>query len=187
MRENDFFTRMVKVTMIGAGVIVFTSCEKEQMPMSGISADPTASQILVTSGVQHEYTLGGLDDPAMARASNGMTVSFNGTGIFNEKKKSITGGGDYYSDDPSIGAGTWAVKQLSTFENYGSSAGSTNIGGRLVTAITLTSNNGSIHQAVLQMADCSGNAPSSCVEGIRLDVKGGLNFNTEISGPVIFD
>lgn len=186
MRKIDYLKQM-SVTVIGAGMMIFSSCQKE--PIMTDVKDASGSHILITTPIPaflDEYTLGALDAPAMGKASNGMTVSVSGAGGFREKGKAAYGGGEYYSDDPMIGAGTWTANQLSTFESYGND-GDGSVGGRVIVSVTLNSNSGKKFQAMLQMQNCIGNSPTSCAEGVRLDIKGGLNFNEEICGPVTFN
>lgn len=186
MRKFDFFKRMMKVSLIGAGVIVLSSCEKDCMNVKGANPAISGSAIHGASSVVYSYALGDEWTSPMAVASNGETVTMEGTGTLTVKGKVATGGGNYYSSDPAVGSGTWAANQLSSFESYGSS-GTSEVGGKAVIKVTLYNSAGSVRQAVLQITNCEGDEPSSCADGIRLDVKGGLNFNTEVRGPISFE
>ena len=127
-----------------------------------------------------------------ATAENGdvvtVTVTRDGTNRFNVAEKSATGGGTFVHNTSAgalVGSGTWMATGLLVFQSYGSGVAN-NFGGRAALTVSLTpSANPSVHLAGILVIECLvGDPPSGAFEGIRLNVKDVINFNTPVESGV---
>ena len=157
---------------------------------AGVSADAGANtyEYLVGSGLL--CSLGPGACPDVARAPNGDTIELAGQGTFSIHPKSVTGGGTFTHRDAAgnvLGSGTWTATQLLGFHSYGSGAAqglpSEFTGGLVLIRVHLSAG----FDAILQV-DCAigDQIPGGAIEGVRLAVQGGLNFNEEVSGLTVF-
>lgn len=135
--------------------------------------------------------------PAIAvAASNGDTLEITeGEGTFNTQTKAASGGGDFVHKNAAgvtLATGTWEATKLLSFHDWGPSplpgfpplfrAGLAQIRVRLTPAV------GAEVDAILRVT-CrleGVTLPPSFVEGFRLNILGGLNFNTQGPGGTLF-
>jgi hypothetical protein len=124
-----------------------------------------------------------------ATAENGDVVTVIGTGTFDVAAKSATGGGTFVHKTAGgtvVGSGTWAATGLLDYQSYGNAVPqglpANFFGGRLMLTVLLTPSAApSVHRpAILQIECALGNFPPSAVEGVRLNVKDHINFNTTV-------
>ena len=136
--------------------------------------------------------------PDMATASesfngipNDQSIEMKGQGTLSisgkdGKPKKINGGGGFiHTTDLANGvseSGTWKAKRLLMFESYGPGDASLPAdwrGGRALMLVRLTYDSGEKVDAILELGCRLPGAPgiSGTIEGIRLVVGGGLNFN----------
>ena len=123
-----------------------------------------------------------------AMASNGDTITLTGFGTLSIHPKSVTGGGTFTHMDAAgnvLGSGTWTATQLLSFNGYG--CGGDGLpddfcGGRANISVHLSSG----FDAVLQIDCVIGSPPAGAIEGVRLAVQSGPNFNREVSGDNLF-
>ncbi len=138
--------------------------------------------------------------PATAAASNGDTIGITGGGTLSIHSKSVTGSGTFAHKNAAgtlLASGTWSADQLLSFNSYGPAAPSAGFpssfeGGQVLIAVTLDPGapGGPTVDAVLEMV-CrlpGDNGPSEegKTESVRLNVKGGPNFNEPIEAVDIF-
>jgi len=130
---------------------------------------------------------------AVARAANGDTIEIAGAGTLSIHPKSVSGGGTFthHLAGGGSGSGTWTATQLLSFDEYHCffDPGLGDIcGGRVLVRVHLVAAGGSPQaDAILEMTCIlGGKAPASAVEGIRLAIQGGPNFNQELGGLDLF-
>lgn len=135
--------------------------------------------------------------PAVAMADNGDTIELAGEGTLSIHPKSATGGGTFTHKDAAgniLASGTWTAMRLLSFTSYGGAPTlpPTWEGGQAVIRIQLDPGapGGPVFDAILTV-DCNlapfgGKAPASTVDGIRLVVKDGLNFNKSVERFTLF-
>jgi hypothetical protein len=142
-----------------------------------------------------EYRLGLAGSKATAENGDVVTVTVtrDGTNKFDVAAKSATGGGTFVhktSGGTVVGSGTWVATGLLDFQSYGNGVPqgfpASNFGGRAALTLSLTpSANPSVHlPAILQMECLVGEPPAGATEGIRLNVKDVINFNTTVPSGV---
>ncbi len=128
--------------------------------------------------------------PDVIRAPNGDTIELAGQGTLTIHPKSVTGGGTFTHQDAAgnvLGSGTWTATELLSFHSYGSGAAQglppEFTGGLALIRVHLSAG----FDAILQI-DCTlgDHVPGGAIEGTRLAVEGGLNFNEEVSGFTLF-
>ncbi len=133
--------------------------------------------------------------PDIAMAPNGDTVELTGSGTLSIHSKSATGGGTFTHKDPQgnvRGSGTWTTLELLSFHSFGSAAAQgfppELFGGKALLRVHLTPTAGGAgFDAILRITCLFGNKiPAGDMEGIRLNVPGVVNFNTEVSGLTLF-
>lgn len=159
------------------------------------AADVAAARPTVRYGYQiGTGTVAGLPDvhvegPAVAKAANGDTIEITGTGTLSVHPKSVTGGGAFThkkADGTVVASGTWAATKLLSFKSYGSGSlqgiPPQNEGGLALLRVHLSPG----FDAVLQVDCLLGKPPAGAREGVRLAVRGALNFNKEVSGETLF-
>jgi hypothetical protein len=127
----------------------------------------------------------------VAMASNGDTIDMTGEGTLSIHPKSVSGGGDFTHNFAGGGSvsGTWTAKKLMSFNGYG--CGGEGVpddfcGGRAVIRVELFVGGTHVADGTLQVDCLFGDFPPSAVEGVRLAVQGGPNFNQEVSGLTLF-
>jgi len=130
---------------------------------------------------------------AVARADDGDTIEIAGAGTLSIHPKSVSGGGTFthHFAGGGSGSGTWTATELLSFNEYHCffEAGLGVIcGGRVLIRVHLVAAGGSPQaDAILEMTCIlGGKAPASAVEGIRLAIQDGLNFNQELGGLDLF-
>lgn len=137
---------------------------------------------------------------AIAEAANGHHILLDGTGTFDGAAKTADGGGrfqHYAADGTLIAEGTFTAKRLISLQFYG--CGGPGLpdnlcGGLAKLVVTLTPAGTDLELRAILWIDCllgdkipSDGAPARA-EGIRLNVKGVINFNEthEHSGFTVF-
>lgn len=154
----------------------------------------TASVSADSGSASYDYLIGTAlcPDPecvAKARAANGDTIEIAGAGTLSIHPKSVSGGGTFthHLAGGGSGSGTWTATQLLSFNEYHCflEPGLGEIcGGRVLVRVHLVAAGGSPEaDAILEMTCIlGGKAPASAVEGVRLAIQGGPNFNKEVGG-----
>ena len=160
-----------------------------------------ASNVLADSGsATYDYLIGtgflcGLDPsdcPAVAMADNGDTIEIAGAGTLSIHPKSVSGGGTFtHNFAGGSVSGDWTATELLSFDEYHcfSDPDLGDIcGGRVLIRVHLVAAGGSLQADAILRMTCilGGKAPASAVEGIRLAIQDGLNFNQEVSGLDLF-
>lgn len=166
----------------------------------GASADDNDTQItyryLVGSGLTE---LGpvcnpvGVPCPPAAMASNGDTIEISGEGKLsirqeNGKPRSVTGGGSFLHKDATgdvLSVGTWTAKKLLSFDPFGPGVGTppTWEAGRAQIRVRLVDDVGGTEADAVLEVGChlpENPGPPGTIEGVRLNVRGGLDFNQAI-------
>lgn len=133
---------------------------------------------------------GGVPCPDEAIASStGDSIEISGVGMLTTHPKTIMGGGVFNATALEVGGdpvqGEWTAVKLLSFKSYGPSP---DLGfpenfhsGNAMIRIELFSGGEWIADAVLRLG-CrlpNANFPPSTIEGVRVNVQGGLNFNRE--------
>ena len=159
----------------------------------------TASVSADSGAASYEYLIGtgvlcGFDPsacPDVTMAANGDTIVMTGTGTLSIHPKSVSGGGDFTHNFAGGGSvsGTWTAKQLLSFNGYG--CGGEGLpddfcGGQAVIRVQLFVGGVHVADGTLQVDCLIGTFPAGAVEGVRLAVQGGPNFNREVSGFTLF-
>jgi len=133
--------------------------------------------------------------PDVSRASNGDTIAITGSGSFTPGDDDAEGRGTFTHRSAAgavLAHGTWKAKELVSFVSFGSGIAqglpSNFEGGVAVLKVELRPSSGGEVRAVLLISCELGNPPDPAhtFEGITLKVKGGLNFNTPVSGFTLF-
>ena len=138
-------------------------------------------------------SLGPTACPDVSRASNGDTVSLAGTGTFTPGDDDAEGSGTFTHTNAGgavLAHGTWNAEELVSFVSFGSGSAqglpSNFEGGVAVLKVELHPSSGGEVKAVLLISCALGTPPAGTFEGITLQVKGFLNFNTPVSGFTMF-
>ncbi len=175
--------------LLAAGLAV-TACGEtpvtplEESPLFGHSATVSYSW---HAGGPTPTAIGVLDFGApTAVAPNGETIQLIGSGLMSLHPKSVSGGGTYTRMDPNgnvVGSGTWTATRLKSFKPFGDSAlgvflpGTST--GRMHLRVTLHPESGGNIEGNMtidcQLPDVV--TPPSIIEGVRLGLTGGPNFN----------
>ena len=129
--------------------------------------------------------------PAVSMASNGDTIEMTGAGTLSIHPKSVSGGGDFTHNFAGGGSvsGTWTAKQLLSFHGYGCGGGGLPAdfcGGLAVIRVELFVGSMHVADGTLQVDCLIAKFPAGAIEGVRLAVQGGPNFNKEVSGVTLF-
>jgi hypothetical protein len=144
-----------------------------------------------------------MEEPNVAMASSGDTISITGEGEFAVHPKSATGEGEFtaMSAGGQTVAGTWTVNGLVDFQPYGCgvipSIGATlppNLcGGRLSLDVTFTAPDGSVPGRITVFCVIGPQAPpthdnptEAGEEGVTAVVPGIDNFNKQVSGMNVY-
>ncbi len=157
---------------------------------------------------EYKYLIGtgllcGLDPsacPTIAMAENGDTIEIAGEGTLSIHPKSATGSGTFAHKDSNgniLATGTWEATELLSFHSYGDGTPQglpANFEGglALIRVHLLPDAGGPGFDAIMQVDCLLGKVPgengksNGVVEGIRLAVQGGTNFNKEVSGFTLF-
>lgn len=133
---------------------------------------------------------------AVAKASDGKTITVIGSGEIDVKKLEADGEGTFEVRSPSgvLGvSGTWEAKKLISFQNFGGQAGVPPDfrGGRAVIRVHAIRQFAINPSAPLEFdatltVDCAlGKFPAGFEEGITFDA-GFINFNKKVSGVTVF-
>jgi hypothetical protein len=134
-----------------------------------------------------------LEEPNVAMASNGDTISITGEGEFAVHSKSASGSGEFTHTFAAGGSatGTWTVDGLVDFQPYGCGVIFGDpiedflCGGRLSLDVTFTGPAGSRPGRIT--IDCLiGSPPASAEEGVVVNVPGIANFNKQVSGMNVY-
>lgn len=141
---------------------------------------------------------GFLESPDVAMASNGDTIEIMAGGSLNVAARTATGNGSFThstSTGTIVATGTLTATRLISFQFYGcGTAGGQPIppdfcGGRALIAVHIaaTTATGHVEADANLTVDCLlGSPPSGATEGVTVNVKDILNFNTEVSGETLF-
>ena len=131
-----------------------------------------------------------------AVAENGDRVNVRGTGTFDVVGKTATGGGTFThkrADGTTVAAGTWTATGLLAFQSYGPGTPQGTppnlFGGRAALAIVGTPTGTTVMLPGILEIECAlGTPPGGAEEGVRLLVKGIINFNKSVheSGENVF-
>ncbi len=130
---------------------------------------------------------------AAEASSNGDMIEITGEGtlrIQNGKPNWVRGAGSYrHTDDVGnlVDVGTWTARKLLSFEDFGPSTilPAEWRQGRALIRILMVSRSGDMEAIATLELGCRlpnpvTETPEGTIEGIRLDVEGGLNFDFEI-------
>ncbi len=157
--------------------------------LGGASADSGHCdyQYLLASGSLCDLEETACSDIAMA--PNGDTIDISGEGTLNIHSKGVTGGGSFTHHTP-VGpiSGTWAANQLLGFHEFGCGGGPfppNFCGGHVLMSVTLSVGGTPVHNGTLEFDCVIGKPPAGFEEGVRLAVRGGLNFNEKLSGDTL--
>lgn len=205
-KRNTMRTRAFGLTVIA---LVTVACG--QSGQTGSSPNPSAPSTLSqpaniggnfaaigtlaaheTGTFRYQVSLAGVKATAENGDVNTVTVTRDGTNTFDVAAKSATGGGTFVhktSGGTTVGSGTWVATGLLDFQSYGNGSPAINFGGRAALEVSLTpSANPSVHKpGILEIECLVGNPPPAAFEGIRLNVKDVINFNTPVvPGPTLF-
>jgi hypothetical protein len=131
-----------------------------------------------------------------AVAENGDTVTVRGSGTFDVVAKTATGGGTFVhkrANGSVFAMGTWRATGLLAFQSYGDGTPqglpAFLFGGRAALAVTITPEGTTLALPGILTQDCLlGNPRGGAEEGVRLVVKGIINFNKSVheSGENVF-
>ena len=200
-KRNTMRTRAFGLTVIA---LVTVACG--QSGQTGSSPNPSAPSTLSqpaniggnfaaigtlaaheTGTFRYQVSLAGVKATAENGDVNTVTVTRDGTNTFDVAAKSATGGGTFVhktSGGTTVGSGTWVATGLLDFQSYGNAQGlPTNLfGGRAALTILLTpAVSPSVPLPAILVIECLiGNPPGGAFEGIRLNVKDVINFNTPV-------
>jgi hypothetical protein len=123
--------------------------------------------------------------PDAAMASNGDTIEMSGEGTL-RLPHSVSGGGSFLQKDAAGNVrqvGTWTAEALLSFESLGPGTGTppTWEGGHALIQVRLVADQGGMKaDAVLEVGcELPGNPPVT-IEGVRLTVEDGLDFNQAV-------
>ncbi len=125
--------------------------------------------------------------PDVARADNGDTVDITGSGTLSIHDNTVSGGGTFVHKAPNGAVraqGTWKATALLSFNSFGTQAGLPQnlFGGVARIRVHLSAG----IDAILEIDCAIGKAPAGHMEGVRLVVDNGLNFNQKVSGFTVF-
>ena len=134
-----------------------------------------------------------LEEPNVAMASNGDTISITGEGEFAVHPKSASGSGEFTHTFAAGGSatGTWTVNGLVDFQPYGCGVLFGDpiedflCGGRVSLDVTFTGPAGSFPGRVTIYC-LIGSPPPSTEEGVHVNVPGIANFNKQVSGMNVY-
>ncbi len=131
-----------------------------------------------------------------AVAENGDMVTVSGTGTFDVVGKTAAGGGTFThkrADGTIVATGTWTATELLAFQSYGpgtpQGTPASFFGGRAALAIVGTPTGTTLMLPGILEIECAlGTPPGGAEEGVRLLVKGIINFNKSVheSGENVF-
>lgn len=131
-----------------------------------------------------------------AAAENGDVVTVTGGGAFDVVTKEATGGGKFTHRAASgavLATGTWKATELLAFQSYGDGSAqglpAFLFGGRAALVVALTPHGTTLQIPGILRVECLlGSPPGGAAEGIRLLVKGHVNFNKTVpeSGQTVF-
>lgn len=188
--KKNVVGNLFKICACAVIVSGLSSCSKEGDTLGEMNAVSTAGQRAVDNSgfMTYDFYIGVATSWATAVSAGNDTIHLYGAGTLEIHNKTAKGSGYYKSTDASLVYGTWSVIELISFDPYGDEpATCSGSGGKAVFKIALDEGgNGSVDsEANLTIRCCGGNSPAGCDEGIRVDTKG-VNFNTEISGLIVF-
>jgi hypothetical protein len=187
MQKNHVtgWTKILGLPLIVVMVLIFSL-----VSAIGAAADSGSAtyQYLVGTGFLAGTNIGPLP-PDVAMAADGSTVTLTGQGTLSIHPKSVSGGGSFMVMDSAgnvTASGTWTAVQLLSFVSYGGAAPQglpvQNTGGKALIQVQLSTG----PTAVLTVYCVLGTPPASAVEGFRLAVAGGPNFNKQVIGATDF-
>jgi hypothetical protein len=125
-----------------------------------------------------------------AVAENGDTVNLRGSGTFDVVTKSASGGGTFThkrANGTTLATGTWTATGLLAFQSYGDATPqglpSSLFGGRAaLTIVGMPAGTSLVLPGILEIECLLGTPPGGAEEGVRLLVKGIINFNKTVQG-----
>ncbi len=196
MKKNVFILSIM-------ALMVF-SCDKESTttmePIDGLSSTDAKASVNATYGYlsfsqavasngHTMYVQSDNVDPFFAAFPNGVA----GGNTLSIHPKTVQGSGVFFHDDENgnpVASGTWTAKELLSYKNYGPAgdpsfpfadgrAGFANI------LVHMVADGGAEFDAILRircLLPGNDSTPSSWVEGIRITVQKGLNFNKTVPG-----
>jgi hypothetical protein len=112
------------------------------------------------------------------------TMTLDGSGVFNNKTKAASGGGNWDRNDGAgadVANGTWSVSKLTSFHSFDGT--NPNWGGEAQFKASFTSGT-TIQAASVWITNIAGKAPKGKKEGCRVNLKDVLNFNKSTAGTV---
>ena len=182
---------MRKTAFLAAIVLAVVVVPASSAMISNNAAADDAGAKRNNASATYAYTM---EEPNVARASNGDTIAVSGEGTFSVHPKSVSGGGTFEHTLAGGGSvsGTWTGDRLVSFAPYGCGVIFGNplppnlCGGRMVTTVTLTPTGGMSVKGKLTIICLIGYPPPSSKEGIRLVVPGQENFNKQVEGMNLF-
>ena len=132
--------------------------------------------------------------PDIARAGNGDTIEFTGTGTFTPGSRRATGFGFFVHKNvagDTLAVGSWTATRLLSFRSFGSASQQGEPqeyeGGRASIRVHLAPLGAeSGNDAVLLVNCLLGSPPAGVEEGIQLRVRGGPEFTEQVSGETLF-
>ena len=186
---------------LAAVLVVLFMGTAAAMPL--LETAPVARVGIARSATQTYQYLVGVDPlcelapdacPDVSAASNGDMIEITGSGSLSVHPKSVTGGGEFTHKAPDgtvRGKGTWEAVELLSFQSYGSAAAQglpENLwGGKALIRVQLFVGGNPVFMGILRITCVLGDKiPTSSMEGVRLSVETGPNFNTEVSGLTVF-
>jgi hypothetical protein len=159
----------------------------------GSQADSGSGTFVYVAGTEPLCTIiGPAACPDVARADNGDTVEIAGSGSLSIHSKSVVGGGSFTHKAPDgtvRATGTWSALTLLSFNSYGNQLGlpPNLVGGLARMRVHLAPSAGGPGVDALLEIDCEiGKVPGGHLEGVRLVVDNGQNFNQKVSGFTVF-
>lgn len=146
----------------------------------GASAKPSKKGSF-TFSIDTTVTCTAYDD---AGASLG-TMTIDGSGTFENKKKTASGGGNWERKDAagiSLATGTWTIAKLTSFKSFGGT--NANWGGEAKFKASFVSG-ATTYPAMVWITNTSaGRVPGGKKEGCRVNLKDVVNFNKASVGTV---
>ncbi len=128
--------------------------------------------------------------PDVAVAGNGDKIAISGSGTFTPGSDVSTGGGTFTHTNSAgtvLGTGTWHAEELVSFTSFGTASPTSSLeGGIVVLQVELESTSGATLHAILTIGCLLGTPPAGSFEGIHLNVVGGPDFSTTVSGITVF-
>jgi len=172
------WTRVIAALVLISGSALVTSGTANAVPSSG------------TYGIHAGDDF--LEEPDVATADNGDTVTVIATGVLDAAARTASGSGTFVHRNAAgtlLGSGTFALTGLTSFQFYGC-VETIFCGGKALLPVHITghpASGGTVElDGVLTVTCLVGSPPAGAREGIRLNVKDLINFNTSTEGETIY-